>query len=107
MQVLTMDGFVVVTTPQELAKIDAKRSINMIRKLQVNVLGVVENMSGGIFGQGAGQEISEELELEYLGEINVRSDYQDTSRPASLLNNEILSEYRNVMSKTLNVLGSK
>ena len=107
MQVLTMDGFVVVTTPQELAKIDAKRSINMIRKLQVNVLGVVENMSGGIFGQGAGQEISEELELEYLGEINVRSDYQDTSRPASLLNNEILSEYRNVMSKTLDVLGSK
>ena len=63
MQVLTMDGFVVVTTPQELAKIDAKRSINMIRKLKVNVLGVVENMSGGIFGKGAGKEISKELEL--------------------------------------------
>jgi ATP-binding protein involved in chromosome partitioning len=54
MQVLSMDGFVVVTTPQELAKIDAKRSINMIKKLKVNVLGVVENMSGGIFGTGAG-----------------------------------------------------
>ena len=56
-----MDGFVVVTTPQELAKIDAKRSINMVRKLQVNVLGVVENMSGGVFGSGAGMEIAEEF----------------------------------------------
>ena len=107
MQVLTMDGFVVVTTPQELAKIDAKRSINMIRKLQVNVLGVVENMSGGLFGQGAGQEISKELDLKYLGEINLRSDYQDTSRPASLLNNEILEEYRAVTKNTLNELNAE
>ena len=107
MQVLTMDGFVVVTTPQELAKIDAKRSINMIRKLKVNVLGVVENMSGGIFGKGAGKEISKELDLEYLGEINIRADYQDTSRPASLLNNEILDEYRRVTRKTLEALSSK
>jgi ATP-binding protein involved in chromosome partitioning len=102
-----MDGFVVVTTPQELAKIDAKRSINMIRKLKVNVLGVVENMSGGVFGQGAGKEISKELDLEYLGEINVRADYQDTSRPASLLNNEILEEYRSLTGKTLEALSSK
>ena len=107
MQVLTMDGFVVVTTPQELAKIDAKRSINMIRKLKINVLGVVENMSGGIFGQGAGKEISKELDLQYLGEINVRADYQDTSRPASLLNNEILEEYRSVTGKTLKALSGK
>ena len=107
MQVLTMDGFVVVTTPQELAKIDAKRSINMIRKLKINVLGVVENMSGGIFGQGAGKEISKELDLQYLGEINVRADYQDTSRPASLLNNEILDEYRSVTGKTLKALSGK
>ena len=64
-------------------------------------------LSGGIFGQGAGKEISKELDLEYLGEINVRADYQDTSRPASLLNNEILEEYRSVTEKTLEALGSK
>jgi ATP-binding protein involved in chromosome partitioning len=79
----------------------------MIRKLQINVLGVVENMSGGIFGQGAGEEISKELDLEYLGDINVRADYQDTSRPASLLNNEILDEYRNITGKTLKALNSR
>ena len=59
MQNLELDGFIVVTTPQELAKIDAKRSINMIRKLQVKVLGVVENFSGDIFGSGAGEELAE------------------------------------------------
>ena len=41
MQTITVDGFVVVTTPQELAKMDAMRSINMIRTLNVDVLGVV------------------------------------------------------------------
>ena len=58
MQTLDMDGFIVVTTPQELAKIDAMRSINMIRTLKVNVLGVVENFSGKIFGSGAGEELA-------------------------------------------------
>ena len=55
MQTLQLDGFLVVTTPQELAVLDAKRSINMIRKMNVEILGVVENMSSEIFGTGGGQ----------------------------------------------------
>ena len=106
MQVLTMDGFIVVTTPQELAKVDAKRSINMVRKLQVNVLGVVENMSGGVFGSGAGKEIAEELDLEFLGAIGLRPEYQDTSKPTSLLSNDVLNEYRIVSEKALSVLAT-
>ncbi len=41
MQVLKLDGFIVITTPQDLSYIDAVRSINMIRKMNVNILGVV------------------------------------------------------------------
>ena len=63
MQSLTMDGFIVVTTPQELAKIDAMRSINMIRKLNVSVLGVVENFSGDMFGSGAGEDLAREMDF--------------------------------------------
>ena len=107
MQVLTMDGFIVVTTPQELAKIDAKRSINMIRKLQVNVLGIVENMSGGIFGSGAGREISEELGLDFLGDVSLKEKYQDTSRPAVLLDNDILYEYRRITENALESLATE
>ena len=50
MQTLQLDGFIIVTTPQDLAALDAKRSINMIRKLNLEVLGIIENMSGDIFG---------------------------------------------------------
>ena len=72
MQTIPMDGFVVVTTPQDLAKIDAKRSINMIRTLQVDVLGIVENMSGEVFGSGAGEELAREMDLGFLGRLEMR-----------------------------------
>ena len=93
MQALEMDGFVIVTTPQLLAKIDAKRSINMVRKLQIPILGVVENFSGDIFGTGAGIELSQEMGITFFGQTNLRSEYKDTSRPALMLNPEILKEY--------------
>ena len=67
MQTLTLDGFVVVATPQELARIDAKRSINMIKTLKVKVLGVVENYSGVIFGSGGGEEMAKEVGIPFLG----------------------------------------
>ena len=74
MQALTMDGFIVVTTPQALAAMDAKRSINMIKKLNTNVLGIVENFTSDIFGSGAGEELSAELNLPFLGSIALRPD---------------------------------
>ncbi len=99
MQNLDLDGFIVITTPQELAKIDAKRSINMIRKLQVKVLGVVENFSGDIFGRGAGEELAGELGLEFLGRLELRPEYRDTSKPTVLLNNDVLGEYTGIAEK--------
>ena len=104
MQALEMDGFVVVTTPQELAKIDAKRSINMIRKLHVNVLGVVENYCGEIFGSGAGEELAKELGLKFLGRIELRPEYRDTSKPTVLLSKEVLNEYRHIAEETKSAL---
>ena len=94
MQTLDMDGFVIVTTPQELAKIDAIRSVNMIKKLRIDVLGVVENFSGEIFGSGAGEELAKHLEIPFLGRIEMRADYRDTSRPTVFGNNAVLNEYR-------------
>ena len=42
-----------------------------------------------------------ELNLDFLGSIQIRQDYQDTSKPASLLNNEILNEYEAIIQKSL------
>ena len=96
MQVLSLDGFVVVTSPQALAKLDAKRSINMIRKLKINVLGVVENFSGEMFGTGAGEELAEEMGLNFMGRIDLRPEYKDTSKPSVLSSPIIAAEYENI-----------
>ena len=93
MQVLTMDGFIVVTTPQSLAALDAKRSINMIRKMNVEVLGIVENYTGDVFGSGAGPGLAEELDLPFLGFIALRPDYRDNSRPTVLASADVEAEY--------------
>ena len=104
MQTLDLDGFIVVTTPQELAKIDAKRSINMIRTLHVNVLGVVENFSGEIFGSGAGEELAAEVDLNFLGRLELKSDYRDTSKPTVLVSEEVLTEYRQIAEEVKSAL---
>ena len=96
MQVLNLDGFVVVTSPQALAKLDAKRSINMIHKLKINVLGVVENFSGEMFGTGAGEELAEEMGLNFMGRIDLRPEYRDTSKPSVLSSPIIAAEYENI-----------
>jgi ATP-binding protein involved in chromosome partitioning len=104
MQTLTLDGFIVVTTPQELAAIDAKRSINMIRTLQVKVLGVVENFAGDIFGSGAGEDLAAEMGLNFLGRLAMRPDYRDTSRPTVLTSKAVLAEYRHIVEQARNAL---
>ena len=93
MQALSMDGFVVVTTPQKLAAMDAKRSINMIKKLNVNVLGIVENFTGEVFGSGAGTQLAEEMGLPFLGAVTLRPDYQDDSIPTILAASAVKQEY--------------
>ncbi len=74
-----MTGAIIVTTPQDVALADAKKGINMFRKVEVPVLGVVENMSyficphcnqrHEIFAHGGGKKASKEFEVPFLGEI--------------------------------------
>ncbi len=108
MQTLPMDGFLVVSTPQELANIDAKRCINMIRKLNLNVLGVVENYTGEVFGEGAGKKLAKEVDAPFLGSMALRSSYRETAKPTSLLDPEVEREYAQVMDglkKSLKEMG--
>jgi ATP-binding protein involved in chromosome partitioning len=101
MQVLQLDGFVIVTTPQALAKLDAKRSINMIKKMNVDILGVVENLSGDVFGSGAGEELAREIGLPFLGHIGLRKEYRDSSRPTVLANKDVRKEYDRIVAAML------
>ena len=70
-------GAVIVTTPQDIALMDARRGIAMFEKVGVPILGVVENMAvhrctqcgheEHIFGAGGGQRMAEEYKVDYLG----------------------------------------
>ena len=70
---------VIVTTPQDVALIDARKSLHMFRKLDINVLGIVENMAAyvcpecgheeHVFGTGGGKRTADELEVPLLGSI--------------------------------------
>jgi ATP-binding protein involved in chromosome partitioning len=76
----TIDGVVIVTTPQELAVDDAIRAINMYRKFNIPLLGVIENMSyilkeDGekffIFGQGGGERLARDYNMPLLAQLPV------------------------------------
>ncbi len=99
MQTLNLDGFVVVSTPQELAALDAKRSINMIKKMNLNVYGVVENMSGGIFGTGAGEDLAHEMQLPFLGKVTLREEFLDPKQPAVLESDAVADEFSDIALK--------
>jgi len=74
-----MDGAVVVTTPQEVALLDAKKAINFAYKLNVPVLGIIENMSGfecpychhniELFKVGGGERAAKEMGIPFLGKV--------------------------------------
>lgn len=94
MQLLEMDGFVLVTTPQHIAAINAARSGMMAKRLGVSVLGVVENMSDGK-GTGA-KEVAESLKCDFLGVVKEDKKFDemsDSGRVPVLEDNGIKEEF--------------
>ena len=78
-QNIPVAGSVVVTTPQDIATLDARKAVQMFRKVEMSVLGIVENMSThvcsncgheeAIFGTGGGQKMAEQYDLPLLGQL--------------------------------------
>ncbi len=73
------DGVVIVTTPQDVALLDVRKSINFAKALDIPILGIIENMSGfkcphckkevNIFKVGGGEAVAEELGIPFLGRV--------------------------------------
>ena len=78
-QKIPVSGAIIVTTPQDIALLDARKGLKMFRKVEVPVLGVVENMSlhicsqcgheEPIFGAGGGESLARESDVELLGQL--------------------------------------
>ena len=88
-QQVPLAGAVIVSTPQDIALLDARKGLNMFRKVEVPVLGIVENMSyflcphcGGrseIFSHGGARQEAERLGTEFLGEVPLDLKIRETS----------------------------
>jgi ATP-binding protein involved in chromosome partitioning len=68
-QVIPLSGALVITQPMQVAASDALRGLKTFEKLDVPIIGVIENMSGPIFGTGAGEKLAADYQTEYLGTI--------------------------------------
>ncbi|MCK5718421.1 MAG: iron-sulfur cluster carrier protein ApbC [Thiomargarita sp.] len=78
-QKIPVSGAVIITTPQDIALIDARKGLKMFEKVNVPILGVIENMSihicskcgheEAIFGEGGGLKMAEETEVDFLGSL--------------------------------------
>ena len=97
-QTVALDGAVIVTTPQEVALIDARKAVSMFAKVNVRILGLVENMSffqcpgDGVkyhlFGEGGGRREADRLGVPLLAEIPLdipTREGGDSGRPIALM----------------------
>ena len=82
-QEIYMDGVIIISTPQEIALQDVRRGIRMFDKLNVKIIGLVDNMSYfvgdddkkyHIFGEGGVKKTAEEFSKEFLGEIPINTE---------------------------------
>ncbi|MEO1793111.1 MAG: iron-sulfur cluster carrier protein ApbC [Pseudomonadota bacterium] len=114
-QQVPLAGAVIVSTPQDLALIDARKGLNMFRKVDVPVLGIIENMSyflcpscgvrSDIFGNGGAAQEADKLGLPFLGEIPLHMDIRaksDAGQPivASEPGSEHAQIYRTIAERT-------
>ena len=114
-QKIPVSGAVIVTTPQDIAVIDAKKALKMFEKVQVPVLGVIENMSTHIcsscgheehiFGEGGAEQMAEQYDVNMLGslplDIHIR-EAVDNGKPTVALapDSAITLKYREIARRT-------
>ena len=68
-QLVSVAGAVVVCTPQKVALLDAAKAISMFGTVKIPILGIVENMTGDVFGRGGAKAKAEEVGAPFLGEV--------------------------------------
>jgi len=118
-QRIPVAGAVIVTTPQDIALLDARRAVNMFRKVDVPVLGVIENMSThictqcgheeAIFGKGGGEEMAKDFDIPLLGRLPLAMEIRsslDEGKPTMMQGTDtsLSRSYRSMALRTAGVL---
>lgn len=113
-QKVPVAGAVIVTTPQDIALLDAKKGVEMFRKVEIPVLGVVENMSlhicsncghaEPVFGSGGGERIARDYQTELLGQLPLDAhirEQADSGHPTVVAapDSDLAARYRAIARK--------
>ena len=113
-QKIPVSGAVIVTTPQDIALLDAKKALKMFEKVNVSVLGIIENMSmykcsqcghvEHIFGSDGGSTMAKQYGVDLLGKLPLDIDIRknaDSGRPTTAFqpDSEIAMDYREIGMK--------
>jgi ATP-binding protein involved in chromosome partitioning len=121
-QRIPVAGAVIVTTPQDIALLDARRAVHMFRKVDVPVLGVVENMSThicsacgheeAIFGHGGGGQMAKDFDIPLLGQLPLAMEIRaslDEGKPTMMQSPDSLlaKSYRSLALRTSGELSVK
>jgi ATP-binding protein involved in chromosome partitioning len=121
-QQVPLAGAVIVSTPQDLALVDARKGLNMFKKVEVPVLGIVENMSYfiapdtgtryDIFGHGGARKEAERIGVPFLGEVPLTINIRETSDAGTPLvatepNGIVAGIYREIAAKVWQQLGGQ
>lgn len=121
-QKIPVTGAITVTTPQDIALIDAKRSIKMFEKMHIDNIGIIENMShficehcghqSAIFGEHGGQDLAKDFKVPFLGDIPLHIDLRrglDNGQPivAQDPQHPISQRYRDIAEKITITLAKK
>jgi len=115
-----VDGVIIVTTPQDVALVSVRKSINFVRKLNLNVIGIVENMSGftcphcgkkvDIFKTGGGKKASEDFKIPYLGSIPLDPDIVeigDSKEKMDIKNKSTEKSYMDFVENVERIIGGE
>ena len=112
-QEIKVDGIIIISTPQEIALLDVKRGIRMFDKLNVPIIGLVDNMSFfqsddgknyNIFGEGGVEKVAGDYKKKFLGKIPINIDLRvsaDTGKPLFEINpdHKISKIFREIANK--------
>ncbi len=114
-----LSGSIIISTPQEVALTDARKGINMFKKVNVEILGVVENMSyficdtcdekHFIFSKDGGKREAEKFKVPFLGEIPINTNLRkksDEGKPCCVdnPNSELSNKFKSIAKKIVNIL---
>jgi len=100
-QLIPATGAIIVTTPQEVSLLDSRKAITFARKLNLNIVGIIENMSGlmcphcgkkiNLFKEGGGEKTAKQMGVPFLGRVPIDPEIviaSDTGKPFILENPE-------------------